>query len=816
VNLIATALACRAPSARHPGACRPAAPAVPARCSHRRAPATLLLAITAAAPHTLLAQGVATDAELERVVVTGTARSQLPAQVPGSTAGKTAGQLREQNLINAEDALQYLPATTLRKRYPGDRNALIGGRSFGTLQPSRALVYLDGYLISNFLGRFDAPRWNMVSPEAIARVDVLYGPFSALYPGNSIGTTVAIAQQQPQRFEAAGRVASWRQRFSQYGDSDSYDGSQWSLHLGDKLDSGLWLVADLNHQDSTSQPMQYLAQELPDTPGPVTGTPVTGIVHDNDPTGKPRAIFGASAGAIDHTVQDTLNLRAGYRFTPTLEAGTMLAWWRNDTENRNRSFLRDASGNTVWSGSVTDGTYSFNIPDAAFAPSTRDEAHQQAGLTLRTRHDTGWNGSLVASDYRILRDVARQAGQPEPLAAAGGSGTVTRRDGTGWNTLELQATWKPAPSPDDATGRHHALAFGLHRNAYVLDNTVNNASDWRHTETTLNQFYGGRTEVIALYAQDAWTLSDELRLTLGWREERFRAHEGLQMRRLGASCDPTAGAVCVDNGDGSFTKVQPYAGRRLRGHSPKAALAWQASDDWLLKFSAGRGVRFPNVEELYNGTLTATSVTQSDPSLRPETSNALELGAQTQWEQQLLRLALFHDDVRDAILRQSDLTSLGTQVRVSNVDRVKTRGIEMAWQAQDWGLPGLALEASAGLTRSRVVANARDPASVGKHWLRVPRTRATLQAAWRPDAQWLLAAGWRHQGRAYNQPDNSDVQPDVYGGVSRVNQLDLRAAYRLTRQLELALGLQNATDQRAYQSHPYPGRTLLAELRYAH
>jgi iron complex outermembrane receptor protein len=810
VNPIASALARRAPSARRPGACRLAA--CPAHRRRSGPPAALLLALAAAAPRALLAQGVATDAELERVVVTGGTRSQLPAQVPGSTAGKTAEQLREQNLINPEDALQYLPATTIRKRYPGDRNALVGGRSFGTLQPSRALVYLDGYLISNFLGRFDAPRWNMVSPEAIARVDVLYGPFSALYPGNSIGTTVAMAQRQPQRFEAAGRMAGWRQHFSQYGDSDRYDGSQWSLHLGDKLDSGLWLVADLNHQDSTSQPMQYLAQALPDTPG-ATGTQVTGIVYDTDPTGKPRAIFGASAGAIDHTVQDTLNLRAGYRFTPALEAGTMLAWWRNDTENRNRSFLRDASGNTVWSGPVSDGQYSFVIPDAAFAPSTRDEAHQQAGLTLRTRHDTGWNGSLVASDYRILRDVARQASQPEPQAAGGGPGTVTRRDGTGWNTLELQATWKPAPSPDDATGRHHALAFGLHRNAYVLDNTVNSASDWRHTETTLSQFYGGRTEVMALYAQDAWTLSDELLLTLGWREERFRAHDGLQMRQVGASCDPTDGAFCVDNGNG-FTKVQPYAGRRLRGHSPKAALAWQASVDWLLKFSAGRGVRLPNVEELYNGTVTATSVTLSDPSLRPETSNALEIGAQTQWEQQQLRVVLFHDDVRDAILRQSDLTSSGTTMRVSNVDRVKTRGIELAWQAQDWWLPGLALEASAGLTRSRIVANARDPATVGKRWLRVPRTRATLQAAWRPDAQWLLAAGWRHQGRAYNQPDNSDVQPDVYGGVSRVNQLDLRTAYRLTRELELALGLQNATDQRAYQSHPYPGRTLLAELRY--
>ena len=77
----------------------------------------------------------------------------------------------------------------MRKRYIGDRNALIGGRSFGTLQPSRALVYLDGYLISNFLGRFDAPRWNMISPEAIIKQATLMESYGAncIYATDSAG-----------------------------------------------------------------------------------------------------------------------------------------------------------------------------------------------------------------------------------------------------------------------------------------------------------------------------------------------------------------------------------------------------------------------------------------------------------------------------------------------------------------------------------------------------------------------------------------------------------------------------------------------------
>lgn len=754
--------------------------------------AAALLAAATAAAH---AQGVATDAELSRVEIVAQG-STLQARLPSSTASRSAEQLREQNLFNPEDALQYAPNTMVRKRYIGDRNALLAGRSFGTLQPSRALVYLDGYLISNFLGRFDAPRWNMVSPEAIARVDVLYGPYSALYPGNSIGSTVAVTQRVPKGLEISGRVTGYLQRFSQYGHADDYDGQQLSLHLGQRFDSGLWLVADLNHQDSTSQPMQFFtvsanaAGQFPAANG--TATPVTGIVYDTDAKGLRRAVFGASGGAIDHTVQDTLNLRAGYRFTPTVEASGLAAWWTNGTELRNDSWLRDATGRTVWSGVVTDGTNRFTVPAASFAPSTRDELHQQLGFTLKTRREAGWNGSVVLSDYRIRKDASRQANQAEPLAAAGGPGTVTRRDGTGWRTAELQATWTAADA--DSFAARHALALGLHRNSYRLDNTVRNAADWRGEEDAApDQYYRGRTEVTAAYMQDAWQLNDALQLTLGLREERFRTFDGTQLGR---------GTVVA------------YPARTLTGHSPKAALAWSVSDDLLVRLSAGRGVRFPNVEELYNGTITATSKTLSDPNLRPEVSDAVELSLEKEWTAHRLRVSLFHDSVRDAILRQTDITVVPNATYVSNVDRVKSRGIEFAWNAKRFLVDGLSLDANAAFTHATVTANAKDPQSVGKHWLRVPRSRASVLAAYRFAPAWMASVGWRHEGRAWNDVYNQDVNPDTYGGVSRLSQVDLRLAWHISRTVELALGVNNANGQSAFQSHPYPGRTVFTELRF--
>lgn len=147
------------------------------------------------------------EAALQAITVNST-RSALDPNLPASSASKTQEEMRQQqNIFNPEDALRNMPSMSIRKRYSGDRNALVGGRSFSTTQAPRALVYMDGYLLSNFLGRFDAPRWNMLSPEEMSRVDVLYGPFSALYPGNSMGTTIAISTSRPTAFAGSVRIA---------------------------------------------------------------------------------------------------------------------------------------------------------------------------------------------------------------------------------------------------------------------------------------------------------------------------------------------------------------------------------------------------------------------------------------------------------------------------------------------------------------------------------------------------------------------------------------------------------------------------------
>lgn len=758
-----------------------------------------LVAALALIPVFSLAQGIASEAQLKPVSVTES-RAQLDPNLPNSTASKTARDLEEQNLFNPEDALRYLPSTTVRKRYFGDRNANVGGRSFGVLEPGRALVYVDGYLISTFMGRFDAPRWYMVNNEAIERVDMLYGPYSAIYPGNSIGTTVSITERKPQGFEASASLKYNRQSFSEYGTSDSYDGTMASARLASKLDSGLWYTLGLQHQDVTGHPMGY-ANALRTASGqftaPSSGTRVSGIMYDKDPSGVNRALFGANS--IDHTVQDTMNLRLGYAISATQELEGRVSYWQNKSTVTTQTYLRDANGKPVWSGVVNDGVNGFNLAAgnattaSPFAPSQRDEDNLQLGLTWKTKHATGWNASVVLTDYRILNDVTRTAYSAPPVADLGGAGTVTRRDGTGWNTFEVQSTYTPVKG--DFGNGQHALTFGLHHNDYRLSNVMNNSADWRNSESTLNQNYYGKTSITALYAQDAWQLAPDWMLTAGLRQEQFDSYDGSQF----------------------FTGVAPvaYPSRSLSASSPKLSLAWAASDDLLLKVSAGKGVRFPNVDELFNGSKNGSSITFNDPNLRPERSTSVELSAETYFDKSSLRASLFRDDVADTILRQSDATVTPSVTRVSNVDRVVTNGVELAWQSHDVLIKGLNVSGNATWVDSRVVENAALPASVGMNWLRIPKQRYTLQTSYRPNDQWLFSGAWRWAGRMFNTQLNTDSNPDVYGGTSSVNQIDLHAAWHFSKEWTWSMGIDNLTNAQAWQAHSLPQRSIQTELRYS-
>jgi iron complex outermembrane receptor protein len=258
-----------------------------------------------------------------------------------------------------------------------------------------------------------------------------------------------------------------------------------------------------------------------------------------------------------------------------------------------------------------------------------------------------------------------------------------------------------------------------------------------------------------------------------------------------------------------------YPSRAERQWSPKASLSFRPDDEWQVRLSAGRGVRFPTVAELFLGAVTSTQIVVNDPNLKPEISDSVDLSIEYSKGFGRVRVSLFQDDVQDTIWNQNNAFVFRSPSIVQNIDRVRTRGVETAFSIDGVGVDTLALEGSIAYAAARILRNENHPDYVGNWWPRVPDWRGNLQAVWRPSPAWLASLGFRYSGKTFGRLENDDIDGDTYGGISRVRSWDGRIAYTMLNGTELAFGIDNITNDRSYQSHPYPSRTAFAEVRWS-
>ncbi|NUY30695.1 TonB-dependent receptor [Paraburkholderia sp. JPY303] len=734
------------------------------------------------------------DATLPAVSVNASASASAASRavdpnLPASVETVTRDQFANWNVVNTEDVLKYLPNLAVRKRFIGDLNSIIAVRGTSNTQSARGLVYADGLLLSNLLGNSYSfpPRWSMVYPDEIQQVDVIYGPFSALYPGNSLGATVLISTRMPKQFEANADVKAFTQHFSLFGVNQSFNGSEVSASLGDRIGKFSYLLG-VNHLENTSQPLQFATLAQSTTPAKAGDTPVTGAYFYNNQTNAPTAVLGVNGEGIEHTVQDQFKLKMQYDFTPTLQGGFTLAYWHRTYNSETSTFLRDANGNPVYSGNVSINGYHYTIPAAAFAPSLGHSENWLYGVSLKTRNAVGWNGEAIASYYDIGNSVARTANAGGP---GNGPGTVLFGDGTGWKTLDLRGTFTPATN--EAGLANHALSFGYHYDNYFVDNQTYNTLAWRDGDaTSFANAFTGKTQTQALYAQDAWRFLPRWKLVYGVRYEDWQAYDGAQ------SLPGTTIA---------------YSDASQRHFSPKASLSFDVSDDLTLRASIGRAYRFPTASELFQGQINGSAIVNNNPHLQPEDDLSKELSAEWAHWNGVFRLSLFQDDVKNTIFSQTDTTVIPNVTNFQNIGKVRSRGVETSYSGEDVFVHGLDLLASVAYTQSKILENAQNPASVGKYFYRIPLWRANLAATYHFDARAALTLAARYSGRQYNTLTNTDTNPNVFGGTSTYTVADAKFTFKPTKLSELGIGVDNLFDARYFVYHPYPGRTFYVEAK---
>jgi iron complex outermembrane receptor protein len=752
--------------------------------------------------------------------------AQTPAQkyqLPATTESITREQMGETiNVMNTEDALKYMPSLIVRKRNFGDQFAPLATRTSGLGQSARSLIYADGFLLSTLIGNNNgaaSPRWALVAPEEIERIDVMYGPFSAAYPGNSMGAVVNITTRMPDKFEAGAKVQGASQSYSLYGTNNTYNSKQYSGILGNRVgDLSWWLSA--NHLDSQTQPVNIITALAPATPSGA-GTPTTGGILDQDRLGRRIAVIGS--GGIERKQLETLKAKVAYDFNAEWRAAYSVGFFQSAVKSRVESYLRDAAGNPIFSGaSLNIGGYNFTggtaIGATAFSSASGlynlAQEHLAQSVTLKSDTQRNWDWEAVLSKTSFGVDTTRfpgfaafngTAASPNavPAAVNGGVGTLTALDGTGWYTAELKGIWRP-----QGLKGAHQVSFGLYTDRYTLASNTSTTRDWISggaVATTAESL--GKTSTNSIWVQDAWRFAPQFKLTLGAREEFWRARDGFNYATNAAS---------------SSTRNQPAMD--VSKFSPKASLMWEPNHDWRVTGSYGTAYRFPTVSELYQAVNSGATIVTPNPNLKPERAYSGELAVERLIEKGRVRVSLFQENLSDALISQNS-TIPGSTLNASsiqNIDRIRSQGVEVVADKGDVFTRGLDLSGSMTFVDSKILSdpNFRNIANVltdvtGKYTPNIPRYKATAVSTYRFDERWSGTLGARYGARVWATVDNTDINPNTYQGFDHYFVMDARLRYQIHKQVSASLGIENLNNHKYFLFHPFPQRTVIAELKFA-
>jgi iron complex outermembrane receptor protein len=345
------------------------------------------------------------------------------------------------------------------------------------------------------------------------------------------------------------------------------------------------------------------------------------------------------------------------------------------------------------------------------------------------------------------------------------------------------------------------VSFGGHHDKYTLSNPTYNAPNWQaspdYGNGTTSSYGAGKTETWALWAQDAWKITPDLKLTVGLRGETWKAYSGF-------------------NQSGNVSSGQPE--QTSSNLSPKATLAWQFLPQWSAKFSFGEANRYPTVAELYQIVSTGPTFAIPNSTLTPETALSFEFALERQDKHSRVRLSLFEEDTQNAILSQISLLNSTFVTTFQNVAQIRNRGFELVGELKDVLVPGLSLSNSVTYVDSKIISNpgfqsATGSVSTGQRVPFVPDWRDTVQATYRPNDRIAFSGSARYQGKMYSTLDNSDIIPGVQGAFDPFFVVDLHARYQFMDAVSAEIGVDNLTDFKYFEFHPFPGRTFVASLK---
>jgi iron complex outermembrane receptor protein/hemoglobin/transferrin/lactoferrin receptor protein len=288
--------------------------------------------------------------------------------------------------------------------------------------------------------------------------------------------------------------------------------------------------------------------------------------------------------------------------------------------------------------------------------------------------------------------------------------------------------------------------------------------------------------------------------------------------RATAPADPASGTRAVD---GTWPIAVGHAGAEL-----------SVTDSLALLASVDRSYRAPNLDDLTSRQQSGPGFQFENPDLLPEKAVTVEGGARWTGARVEADAWVFHSMVTDAIARSlrtlADCPPETPQCRTSwsRFQLVNLPGVSFITGFELSARASLPLDFTARATLAYAYGSApnpqarpEDPALPYAERVpisRIPPLNGTLEARWGGLLGFYAGAGlrWALLQDRLAPTDHSDARiPE--GGTPGFAVLDLRAGYRLRRELVLTAALENVTDA-AYRYHGSsvngPGRGILVHV----
>ena len=739
--------------------------------------------------------------EVEEVKVWGEARDSASAGYTNPTSLLTQEDMVSINATTTEDLVKYEPSIVIRKRYIGDSNGTLGLRGSNMFATPRSMVFADGVPLHYLLQTrwSGAPRWTMVSASEIAQVEILYGPFSAEYSGNSMGGVILIETAIPQEREVHIDVDYFTQDFSAYGFNGNVDGYKTFVSYVDKF-GDLSVYLSYNRLENNSQPQSFYFDSKRTL---ANATPGTGLIKDQDVYGNDAYYFGDTG--VEQATTDNFKIKLGYDFDNWSSLLNIAYEDRNTLRDSPNSYLKNADGETVWSGNFIQDGVAITVPASRLGASELDRRSLSTGLRIKGDLSEHTRVEVNMSDFRILEDNNRASSRSLEDPLFQGNGLTTNYDDTGWQTLEGKFTFS------DLGVDGIELITGARYEAYELNLDTYNSTSWTQADNAgFTGRSGGKTNITAAFVQMNWDINECWDLALGGRYERWESEGGYYSKDVAAT--PEFDLVAVE--DASSNQF-----------SPKLSVGYVPSDTWLVRYSAAKAYRFPIVEELFAQSQSYSSAVEAQPDLKPENGLHHNLMFEKQFDSGYARINIFTETIKDAIESQTSFLPSGSPVAsvttFAAVDEVETDGVELIVNRYGLWVPELDVRFNVAYTKSIITDNSTVedtnpdvPSIEGNDYPRMPRWRSNLMVTYHATDRWDLSANVQYADKSFGRLQNDDTAENVMGAQDGYTRIGLKTTYDFSDNIELGFGVDNLTNEISYVAHPWPGRSLYASLSY--